>query len=140
MTETVEKKRPSVKERREAEALARETQRQAEEVVALKAWPTRLMENLERASKIGMDVSVEDGKFAVAGYTSWNDRIIYRFNLTPYGPYDQYYTEGDWEHMDSLERHLNDWEEKQREEQRKRDAKARALAKLDDADREALGL
>ncbi len=130
----------TTKERKEKAAAEREAQRQAEEVAARTAWPTRLMENLERASKIGMDIGVEDGKFAVSGYTSWNDRITYRFNLSPTNPYDQYYTEGDWEAMEGLERHLEDWEEKRREEQRKKEAKARALAKLDDADREALGL
>lgn len=140
MNTTTEKKRPTAKERREAEALTRETQRLADEAEALKAWPNRLMENLERATKVGMDLGVEDGKFVVSGYTNWNDQITYRFNFTPVGPFDKYYTEGDWESMDALERHLSDWEAARLEEQRKREAKARALAKLDDADREALGL
>lgn len=138
--EEQQRKRKTAQQRREEEAARKEAQRLIDEANALAAWPKRLMENLERATKLAMDITVEDGKFAVSGYTSWNDRITYRFGLTPTTPYDQYYPENEWEHMEGLERHMNDLEATKREEERKRKAKETALAKLTKEDREALGI
>ncbi len=135
-----QRKRKTAQQRREEEAARKEAQRQLDEIEARKLWPARLMCNLERATKLAMDIEVVNLQFEVSGYTRWNDRITFSFTLNPAHQYDQYYTEGDWEAMEALERHLNDLEETKREEERKRVAKETALAKLTPADREALGI
>ena len=137
----------TAKEKREAQEREREERRLVEEAEALRQWPRRLMQNLERASKLGLSIVVEETKFTVSetkftvsGYIRWNDSVVYRFAYLPTTPYDQYYIESDWEHMNALEHHMDKMEEANREEQRKREAKVRALTKLSDEDKEALGL
>jgi len=135
-----QKKRKTAQQRREEEAARKEAQRQLDEIEARKLWPVRLMENLERATRLLMEIHVMNGKFEVTGYSRWNDRTTFKFSLNPTNQYDQYYTEGDWEAMEGLERHMSDLEEAKREAERKQKAKETALAKLTKEDREALGI
>lgn len=133
-------KRETTKERREREAVARETQRLQEQEAALKAWPERLMKNLERATAMGWSIYATKGRFEVNGTGIFEDTLVFRFGYTPVGKYDAWNSEGDWDSMETFERYLNDAEEAAAEAARKYMLRQGALAKLSAEEREALGL
>lgn len=133
-------KRLTAAERREQEAVARETQRLQEQEAALAAWPDRLMSNLSRATKQGWSFYVTNSRFVVDARTSWGDVEELRFGYTPVSRFELWNQDNDWYAMDELERYLNDAEEAEREAQRKAQVRAGALNKLTAEEREALGL
>lgn len=132
-------KRETAKERREREAVARETQRLQEQEAALAAWPERLMSNLSRATKQGWGFYITNNRFEVHARTSWGTEEL-RFGYTPVGRFELWNQENDWYAMDELERYLNAAEEAEREAQRLAQVRAGALNKLTAEEREALGL
>lgn len=97
------------------------------------AWPKRLMENLERATMHGWEVSVKAGKFEVSFYDSYNDRETKRFNYTA----SEY---NDWDSMERLEWELDSADRREEEATRKANLRAAALSKLSKEEREELGL
>ena len=134
------KKKETAKERREREAVERETERLKAQAEALEAWPSRLMANLERATKQSWSIYVSNGRFVVDARSSWGDTEEKRFGLTPVGHYNTWGGEGDWDSMEELERLLNDAEEAEREAQRKYAIRQGAIAKLTPEERKELGL
>ncbi len=133
-------KRVTAMERREREAVARETQRLQDQEAALKAWPERLMKNLERAGKQGWSFYVTNSRFVVHARTSRDDVEDLRFGYTPVGRFELWNQDNDWYAMDELERYLDNAEEAEREAQRVAQVRAGALNKLTAEEREALGL
>lgn len=138
-TDKTPKRAPARVERREREAVARETQRLQDQEAALKAWPERLMKNLERAGKQGWSFYVTNSRFVVDARTNWGMEEL-RFGYTPVGRFELWNQDNDWYAMDELERYLNDAEEAEREAQRLAQVRAGALNKLTAEEREALGL
>ena len=102
-----------------------------EEVIA--TYPERLMSALERCTKHGWDLCVEQGQFVVSYYDSYNDRE--QIKLPPvmleYNPFSP---------IDDLEGALHSADEREAEYKRKQAIRQAALSKLTPEEREELGL
>ena len=116
------------------------TQLSALAAAALADWPTRLMRNLERASKQYWSICVSDNRFVVASRDSNLDTHTHRFHLTPVGQLEQWCEDSDWSQMDDLEFRLDCAEAAGREAARKAAIIKGAVAKLTAEECKELGL
>jgi hypothetical protein len=94
------------------------------------AYPVRLINVLERATKVGFDISVKDSMFVISDYESHINDI--RVSPT--------YSEDSLEALGDLEMRVFDEEHRQSEEKRKYAIRVAALAKLTREERDVLGL
>lgn len=124
----------------EAIRLEQEARRQAEFDAEKAAWPQRVMKNLERATREGMEMSVQEGMFVVTGYDQYNDHNTFWFGLVP-APMAKHWSKShDFNQMDALERFLVDREQERAEQERIVALRKSAMSKLTAEEREALGI
>lgn len=107
---------------------------QAAYTAALKAaeveqYPTLLLDTLERATKLGYELTAVDRQFVVR---DWNSNAVW--SLTPL------YTKESQENLDTLVWDVEEEELRRLAAEAKAQAKAAALAKLTKEERELLGL
>lgn len=117
--------RETVAQRNARQQAEREAYQAAEEA----AYPARLMNVLERATKVNYELKVKDAMFVVR---EWNTNA--QWEMTPF------YTEDSQEALDALNYDVESEEEKRAEAERRHAAKQAALAKLSKEERELLGL
>lgn len=115
--ETVAQRNARVQAEREAYQAAEETQ-----------YPTLLMDTLERASRLGWDLTVNNAQFVVS------DRGKANWAMTPL------YTSESQADLEALVYDVESEEERRVAEQARYLAKQTALAKLTKEERELLGL
>jgi hypothetical protein len=92
-------------------------------------YPARLMEVLERASRVRFELTVRDSQFRV---TQLNDEFMVVLTL-------EYTPESNYE-LDELRYRLNDIEEQEADAARREMVRRAALSKLSQEERELLGL
>lgn len=117
-------------------------QRQAQEALAekvrteefLATWPERLMSLLERASKCGFQLEVENKTFVVTFNDKWNDQVKIKLE---HSPVSRYNTEDE---ADRLMWEVSAFEEARAEAARKAALVSSAKSKLSKEELEALGL
>ena len=115
-----------------AQRLEREAaERAAYEAVAAATYPERLMEMLERATKVNFELNVREGKFVLENRNARREPVVV---LTP-----TYSAEGQ-EALHELEWCVEMKEEEEREAARKESVRQAALAKLSREEREMLGV
>lgn len=93
------------------------------------SYPQRLMDMLERATKLSYELTVKEAKFVVREYNS-NAKWVMAM------AYDSFSEAA----LEALTYEVEDAEERRAEEQRRYEAKQAALAKLTDAEKALLGL
>ena len=114
------------------ERLAREQlERQMQQAAEASEYPMKLMEVLERAVKANFELTVKDQLFVVRDRDeSWNEPVT--LSLT--------YSTVDRDNLEQLERDVAYKEAEAAEESRKFAVRSAALAKLNQEERELLGL
>lgn len=116
------------KAEREAMAAAVVAEREAELTAT---YPERLMNMLERATKVNFELTVKEGTFFL---DDRDDRYSNSVALT------LTYNRDNQESLHELDWRVDLKEEREREEQRRAQVKSAALAKLNAEERELLGL
>lgn len=115
-----------------AQRLEREAaERAAYEAVAAATYPERLMEMLERATKVNFELAVREGKFVLSDRDDRRERNV-ELTLT--------YSAENQEALHELDWRVDMKEEAEREAERRRLVKQAALSKLTQEERELLGL
>jgi len=93
------------------------------------SYPARLMDMLERATKLSYDLTVKEAKFVVR---DMNSNAKWAMTMT--------YDADSNDTLEALTYDVEDAEERRAETQRRYEAKQAALSKLTDTEKELLGL
>ncbi len=125
--------------RAEAKASAKIEQEKLEAKLRAE-WPDRLMKNLESADREGWSIQVTNGKFHIGAWFS-RDTHVFKIGFRPEGKIvNEFDQSGDFNVMNEFESALERAKEIREEAERKHAVRARAIAKLDEEERNVLGI